>query len=309
MSASRLEKLAYGGWPNCVRLTDGRVELVVTLDVGPRVIRFGTVGGQNLFKEFAEHLGQTSGNEWLSFGGHRLWHAPEVAPRTYAPDFDPVEHRWDGATLTLLSKTEPTTGIRKEITLRLEDGRVHLNHRLVNENLWAIDVAPWALSVMAAGGRALVPQEPFVDHGVSFTPARPVVLWRFTRMNDPRFTWGDRLLQFRQDESLPTKQKFGLGNRQGWAAYELGRQLFVKTFAYREGQTYPDQGCNCEFFTMPGFLEVETLGPLARLEPGQGVDHQETWYLFDGVNLPAGRTPAEEPALVEALKPYLKEAL
>ena len=64
-----------------------------------------------------------------------------------------------------------------------------------------VEVAPWALSAMAAGGRALIPQEPFVEHGVSFTPARPVVLWRFSRMNDPRFTGGDRLIQFRQDEA------------------------------------------------------------------------------------------------------------
>ena len=305
----RLEKLAYGGWPNCVKLTDGRLEAVVTLDVGPRVIRFGTVGGPNLFHEFADQLGKTSGPEWLGFGGHRLWHAPEVAPRTYALEFDKVDHAWDGTTLTLRTRTEPTTGLRKEITLRLADGRVHLNHRLINENLWAIDVAPWCLSIMAAGGRALVPQEPFVEHGDSFTPARPLVLWRFTRMNDTRYTWGDRLIQFRQDEKVPTKQKFGLANRQGWAAYELSNHLFIKTFAYLEGQTYPDLGCNCEFFTMPGFLEVETLGPMARLEPGCGTDHAETWSLFDDVKLPAGQTPAEEPALVAALQPYLKEIL
>jgi hypothetical protein len=301
--------LAYGGWPNCVRLTDGRLELVVTLDVGPRVIRFGTVGGPNLFKEFPEQLGKTSGPEWLGFGGHRLWHAPEVAPRTYAPDFDPVEHDWDGTTLTLRTTTEPTTGIRKEITIRLAEGCVRLNHRLVNENLWVVEVAPWCLSIMAPGGRALVPQEPFVEHGVSFTPARPVVLWRFTRMNDPRYTWGDRLIQFRHDEELPTKQKFGLANTQGWAAYELGTQLFVKTFAHLEGLNYPDMGCNCEFFTMPGFLEVETLGPLTALQPGDGTDHAETWFLFDAVKLPAGDTPTTEPALLQALQPYLKEAL
>ena len=309
MSTVRLEKLAYGGWPNCLKLTDGKLELVVTLDVGPRVIRFGTVGGQNLFKEFLDQLGKTKGTEWLSFGGHRLWHAPEVAGRTYAPDFEPVDHLWDGATLILLSKREPTTSIAKKIAIRLEDGRVHLKHSLVNENLWTVELAPWALSVMAGGGRALIPQEPFVEHGVSFTPARPVVLWRFTRMNDPRFTWGDRLIQFRQDDKPPTKQKFGLGNKQGWAAYELNSQLFLKTFAYHEGQTYPDQGCNCEFFTMPGFLEVETLGPLTKLEPGQGTDLEETWYLFDNVKLPQGQTSDDEPALLSALEPYLNEAL
>ena len=35
------EKVSYGGWPNCVRLNNGKVELIITTDVGPRVIRFG----------------------------------------------------------------------------------------------------------------------------------------------------------------------------------------------------------------------------------------------------------------------------
>lgn len=298
---TRCEELAYAGWPQCLRLTDGRLELVVTLDVGPRIIRFGFRGGPNLFKEFPDQVGRTTGTEWLSFGGHRLWHAPEVAPRTYALEFEPVSSAWHDGVLSLTTKVEPSTGIRKEFDIRLDGGRVDVVHRLVNENLWTVEVSPWCLSVMEGGGRALVPQEPFVEHGVSFEPARPLVLWKFTRMNDPRYTWGDRLIQLRQDDSVPTKQKIGLANRQGWAMYQLGAQLFVKTFDHIEGARYPDLGCNCELFTMPGFLEVETLGPLTALAPGQGVSHRETWHLFDSVTLPAA-----EPGLVDALKPYLE---
>ena len=29
--------------------------------------------------------GKTGGSEWHIYGGHRLWHAPEVMPRTYYP--------------------------------------------------------------------------------------------------------------------------------------------------------------------------------------------------------------------------------
>lgn len=277
----RLEPVAYGGWPNCLRLSNGQVELIATLDVGPRIIRFGTVGGQNVFKEFPDQLGRTEGSEWLSFGGHRLWHAPEVYPRTYAPDFDPVRYQWNDTRLTLSPPVEKRTGLRKEIVIQLENTRVRLDHRIYNESVWPIEVAPWCLSVMAPGGRALVPHEPFVPHEASFVPARPLVLWQFTRMNDPRYTWGDRLIQFRQDDRYPSKQKFGLANKRGWAAYELKGQLFVKTFDWNEGSEYPDYGCNCELFTMPGFLEIESLGPMTRLEPGQRLEHTETWALHD----------------------------
>ena len=79
----KIETIAYGGWDNCLRLSNDKIEIVITLDVGPRLIRLGFPGGPNHFKEFPETLGQTGGTEWNSYGGHRLWHAPEQMPRTY----------------------------------------------------------------------------------------------------------------------------------------------------------------------------------------------------------------------------------
>jgi hypothetical protein len=296
-----LEKITYGGWNNCLQLSADGIELVVTLDVGPRIIRLGVPGGQNLFKEFDDQMGKTSGTEWMSFGGHRFWHAPEVFPRTYAPDFQPVEYTWKDDVLKLMQKTEPETGIQKEIEISIQNKAVHLTHRLINRNPWAIELAPWCLSVMAAGGRLLVPQEDFIPHPDVLTPARPLVLWHFTRMNDPRFTWGDRLIQMCEDSQINSKQKFGIRNGQSWAAYELGKDLFIKAVPLMSEGTYPDMGCNFEFFTMPGFLEVESLGPLVQLEPNAATEHVEKWWVIPNVDL-----PKDEESLIAALNPHLK---
>ena len=299
---ARLEKISYGGWINCLKLSGDGIELVVTLDVGPRVVRLGTPGGQNLFKEFEDQMGKTSGTEWMSFGGHRLWHAPEVFPRTYALDFQPVEYTWKNNVLKLVQKTEPETGIQKEIEISIRNKAVHLNHRLINHNPWAIELAPWALSVMAAGGRVLVPQENFIPHPDVLTPARPLVLWHFTRMNDPRFIWGDRLIQMREDSHVNSKLKFGVCNTQGWAAYHLGTDLFLKAIPLVSGATYPDMGCNCEFYTQPGMLEVETLGPLVKLQPNAATEHIEKWRVIANVEL-----PQEEKPLIAILNSHLKD--
>ncbi len=61
-----MEKVKYGGWDNCVRLSNGEIELIVTTDVGPRVIRCGFIKGQNLFHEFPADLGKKGGDEWRS---------------------------------------------------------------------------------------------------------------------------------------------------------------------------------------------------------------------------------------------------
>jgi hypothetical protein len=295
-----LVNITYGGWENCLKLSVDSIELVVTLDVGPRVIRLGRSGGQNIFKEFDDQMGKTSGAEWMSFGGHRLWHAPEVMPRTYALDFDPVEYIWKDNVLRLVQKTEAETGVQKEIEISIQNKAIHLTHRLINRNPWAIELAPWCLSVMAAGGRLLVPQEDYIPHPEVLIPARPLVLWHYTRMNDHRFVWGDRLIQMNEDSQVNSKQKFGIRNTKGWAAYELGGDLFIKSVRLVSNATYPDMGCNFEFFTLPGFLEIESLGPLVKLEPNAKTEHEEKWWVIPNVDL-----PQDEAHLIDILNPLL----
>lgn len=296
-----MTKIRWGGWPNCIRLAAGDVELVATTDVGPRIVRFGFAGGINLFKEYAEMQGLTGGAEWRIYGGHRLWHAPEAQPRTYAPDNDPVEWSWDGATLRLTPPVEAATGIQKQIEIALapDGGEARVLHRLINRGPWDVETAPWALSVMAPGGRMIAPQEPFRAHGEWLLPARPMALWHYTDLSDPRWTLGARFLQLRQDSAAATPQKIGFLNRRGWAAYALAGLLFVKRYAALENAVYPDFGCNTETFTNADMLEVETLGPLARIPAGGGVaEHVERWSLHRALI-----EDFSEPALARALEP------
>ena len=276
-----MKMVEYAGWPHCIRLSNDEMELTATTDVGPRIIHFGFTGGQNFLKNFDAQCGKSGGEEWRSYGGHRLWHAPESVPRTYYPDNGPIEHEWDGETLTLKQPVEKSTGIEKQIEVRLESDKnvVHLKNRLINRNLWDVEAAPWALTVMDVGGRAIVPHEEFRPHSECLVPARPLVLWYYTDMSDPRWTWGRKYIQLQQDISSKTPQKIGVLNTNGWAAYALNDELFIKKYPYKPDAVYTDYGCNTELFTNPEIIEVETLGPLVKLAPGDAAEHEETWLL------------------------------
>jgi hypothetical protein len=183
-------KTNYKGWPNCYRLANATLELIVTTDVGPRIIRFGFVGGDNEFVEFPEQLGKTGGQEWRIYGGHRLWHAPEVQPRTYFPDNNPIALEQHDGFVRVIQPPESTTGIQKEMDIRLDptQNRTDVVHRLRNCGVWDIELAPWAISAVTGGGTAIVPLPPRGSHGKHLQPESSLSLWKYTNMSDPRWS-------------------------------------------------------------------------------------------------------------------------
>lgn len=293
----KVEKVSYGGWPNCLRLSNGTVELILTTDVGPRIIRYGFVGKENELYEDPKEMGKTNAPDWLAFGGHRLWLAPEAKPRAYYPDSRAIQAIEAEGRLRLIQPTESTNGIQKEIEISLdaEGSHVTVVHKLTNHNLWDVELAPWALTVMAGKGKAIFPQEPYSPHPdipdypgqqidkKFYLPVRNLVLWSYTNLQDRRWVYTSRYLLLKQDPSAVKPQKIGLSNRQNWAAYLRNGHLFVKKVIYQEGASYPDHGCSFETFTNPVMLELESLGPMVKLAPGAGVQHREDWYLFDQV--------------------------
>ncbi len=297
-----VEKVPCLGLPNCYRVANKSVEVVVTTDVGPRIIRYAHIGDENMLGEMPADAVKTELGTWKPWGGHRLWTAPEAMPRSYSPDNEPVAHTIEGRTIRLVQPVEPRTGIQKELTVTLEPegSGVTVVHRLVNKGLWDVEVSPWALTIMNGGGEVIVPQEPYRSHDEHLLPARPLALWHYTDLADPRWTIGKKYIRLRTNDQMKEPQKIGMGNRQGWAAYLRKRTLFVKRFPWVEDGTYPDFGSNTETYTAGNFIELETLGPLARLAPNGFAEHTERWFLFRNVD--AGESEATlDAALQRAL--------
>ena len=297
-----MEKISYGGWDNCYRLSNDKIELIVTADVGPRIIRFGFIGRENMFKEFSEQMGKTESSEWLSFGGHRLWHAPEAQPRTYFPDLDPVHVQEIDNGLILTQKPEPTTGLQKQIEIKIspEESEVHLKHILINHNLWAVETAPWAITVLEPGGVAILPLPPRGPHPEFILPTTALALWPYTNLSDPRWILGERYVLLRQDQEISAPQKIGLFASDGWAAYANLNCLFIKQVPLQFEGVYPDMGVNFETFTNEAMLELESLGPIQSIPPKGQIDHMEHWTLIDNV-----KTPKSETDVIENLEQLL----
>jgi hypothetical protein len=291
-----IEKVLFGGLPNCYRLANGTVEAIVSTDIGPRILRYGFIDAKNLLAEVPDFATPTSLGQWKPWGGHRLWVAPEHMPESYAPDNGPIRFELLGDNAIKLDQPVDAAGYEKRMTVQLarEGSSLTVQHRVTNHRGSTVEIAPWAITAVNGPGETLVPQEPFLSHDDYLLPVRALVLWSFTDLTDPRIMLGRKFLRLRTDAARPEPQKFGVSNAQGWCAFhqEKSRNLFVKRHTWEAGAVYADKGANYETYTAGTYLELETLGPLRLLAPGESAHHTEIWQLFPEIDL----GPSDETA-------------
>ena len=304
VAAVTVERIEYAGWPNCYRVSNGEVELVVTADVGPRIIRYGYVGGQNLFVELEEDLGRTGDENWRLYGGSRLWVAPEDAVYSYGADNDPVEIEVSARGLSAQAPVEKGTGVQKRIEVELADEgtQARVRYVLANRTVWPLRIATWVLTMMNRGGIGITTLPPRGTHPEVLAPTNPLIVFAFTNMSDPRWTWMEKYVALRQDPANSDPEKIGLFNPRTRGAYLLNGELFVKKFEAEAGEEYPDMGSSFEAFTNERFLELETLGPMRVLRPGESMDHLEVWSLHRPVQVERW----DDAGLDRAIGPYLE---
>ena len=97
--ACEIKELEFENYGNCLSISNGAIEAIVTIDVGPRIIYFGFIGGENVLytdlnREYCsadpsmlERYGENA--QCFCYGGHRLWTSPERMPESYYPDNRP----------------------------------------------------------------------------------------------------------------------------------------------------------------------------------------------------------------------------
>ncbi len=282
-------KITQFAFYECIQIGNDIVTLWVAKSFGPRVIGFAPEGGHNLFAELPDTRLECPGAGYYSLrGGHRLWCAPEYPPRTYLPDDEAVQIEETGNGLVITQPVEAQTGLQKSISITLSDqtAKVVLEHTIRNRANEALELAPWAVTMLKPGGVAILPQPVGLVDKYGVLPNRSITLWPYTHVNSPHIMWGDRYI-FMQADLKENKLKIGFPNPAGWLGYFLNGTLFVKYARYDQKESYYDHQSSSECYCDAGVLELETLGPRTTLGPGESVTHRESWKVFQCVSFEA----------------------
>ena len=277
----------YYGLPTC-SISNTHLRLEFLAKAGPRLVRlFLGESRENQLAEAPNFSMDTPYGVYHFYGGHRLWHGPEAFPRSYIPDDSglTVEELADGVRLT--QPAEAPTGIAKSIDVYLDPSRAALKlvHTLRNDGLWAVELTPWGITQLPLGGLAVLPMPGNPPKQSALLPDRNLALWHFTHWTDPRLSFQDDYLLIQAQPLMPPC-KIGFLSRAGWIGYLRQGVFFRKSFEPEPQATHTDLSCNVEIFCNDELIELETLAPLRRLEPGSTVSQTEWWEFTTGVDVP-----------------------
>ena len=270
------------------------------LENSARIVRFSRAGKPSFFADLGRSPLETPYGDFYFRGGHRLWHSPETMPRTYIPDNEGafLSEIENGVRIEMPAETWTHISKSIEIQLNPDQPQVVVRHELRNDGAWAVQFSVWALTMLRLGGVGIFPQPVGNVDEAGLLSNRQLVLWPYTRTNDPRLTLRDDFILLHAAPSLPPF-KFGYFNPHGWAAYWLDGLLFVKRFESPVDAAYPDHGCNVESYCNDKFIELETLSPFGSVQPGGSVVHTELWEIYE--SLTETLIPSEIGRLVEEI--------
>ena len=277
----------FNEFGNCLKISDGITEALITIDFGPRIIRYGFIEGENvlcdtLHKNEIPLSGEVfdkfyyEGACWNNYGGHRLWISPESLPETYYPDKDaaPYELTENGAIFT--PKAQIENGVQHIIDVHYEETELVVSHKVINISENEKEFAVWALSVSALNGIEIIP---FNTNDTGLLHNRQISIWPYTDLRDERIYLGHKYATIIQKD-LPTNLKIGFNLNEGKVYYVVNNTTFKVCFDVNKNGVYPDNNVCFETYSCKDFTEIETLSELKLVKSGESITHNEKWSLF-----------------------------
>lgn len=276
----------YHGWTGSYFLRNPQAEVVIVPAVG-RIMQFRFFGEDGPFWENEQLEGKLPdpvSSEWGNFGGDKTWPAPQadwpsIATRAWPPppafDSMPVEGRILGNAVEMISPVDPHYGIRTRRLVQLDPAKPVMKVTTVFEKSTGAPrkVGVWVVTQCKEPRliRIPVPKPTIFEKGYNLQCDHvPPSLERE----------GDTMTMLR-DAATPHK----IGNDSGVLEW-IGRKVSLRIESPRvAGADYPDNQSSAEVYTNPDplpYIELELLGPVKKLSPGDRISQTSAYTLFRG---------------------------
>ena len=255
----------YKNYGKCVKFERAGVTALITIDLGPRIIYYGTDTFNFMNEDLDRNVSKGGeffdneykpGETWYLYGGHRVWKSPEDL-YTYTPDNYAVDYTIDEDGFGGTFSCHQSKRFDYSLIIKMDENGGLSVKNVVKSRCSGEKFYTWALSVVCKGGTLRVPLNDKVD---DLNPVWNLVYWPYDDLKDDRVTLTHDLLTVRQTNK-PNALKLGLYSKKGRAYYTVGDKTLKWTVETPDEKgKYSDFGCNFETYTNEHILEVEWLG-------------------------------------------------
>jgi len=281
-----VKTIDYQGWKDCYELSNGDVRLVVVPQIGGRIMEY-SIGGENVLWQNESELGKLTGadvgKKWRNYGGYKAWNAPQSRWRKpnedYFYDSKPasIEVLPDQGLRITTSPIEHL-GFRfiRDVHLSPSTSRVRIVEKMRNITDKPIEWSVWDVTQVRVPCWIAFPINNKSRHPDGWNVLCPIghKMTQITRIGDLG------VMGYKNVTENWCTDAMG-----GWMAYLKGQLAYTKHWSTRMiDVTYPDGGCDAAFFTADqgiagGYAEMEVMGPIVKLKPGEETELIEDWFL------------------------------
>ena len=274
----------FHGYSNCILLDNGTTRVVLCPAAGGRVLEYSWKGTNALYLD-ASQGGRVYEEGQPTFGpsGGRF----DIGPENVIPKHPKLWiGKWTGEitgplAARMTSLEDSATGTQLVREFRLDRSSSHLSCKQTIKNISKETKAwcHWSRTFAEGGGICLIPLTEgsrFPNQYVMYEPDSLINV----RPEDANIRIRDGFLEI---TGTPKYPKLGMDSYAGWFGYLMKNDLlFVKRFP-----TYPDRVYNemagltiSIWYYKRQMCELEPIGPMERLAPGESASFTEQWQLF-----------------------------
>jgi hypothetical protein len=272
-------------YPGCIELSNNNTRVVLEPNLGGRVLIY-ELNGKNVLYVNPEHNGRIykSGDNFMPSAGRC-----DIGPEFTFPDHPLLFFgKWEGKIIgpmeaEMISQKDPVTGIQlfRRFKLSANDSYLEFTQIIKNVSNRITSCSHWSRTFVKGGGISLTPLAQNGRYPKGYLIYGPGNVMDYMPIQEPNIRVRDGILEI---TGTPSRPKFVMDGDAGWLAYiTTENQLFIKKYKVYPERVYGEMAASTTsvYYFMDQFCEVEPLGPMETLKPGEEASFTERWFLLD----------------------------
>ena len=273
---------------HCALLENEGIEIMVTLDYGPRIVSVHREGEPNL-------IYNNSTPELQRNHGHKMRITLEKSTNPIYCDDLPVRYipLSDGVSF-VQTLTEPAQlELTMDIVFSTDIGSFMVVHGAMNKSLEDIKLSIYTETPFCNEGFVFIPQSNIHEKE---KPSRVLTLFDNAGWNDKRLFIGNQYVtvngnvletedngeyQLVDADLYAPRLKIGVNNTAGFCGYLLNGHSLIKRYVHNRNALYPFNSCSAFATANDGYLSIQNTGPFYITGPGESARHIESWIFAE----------------------------